>query len=185
MQTIHRIGTLLVLLCTACGAAAQSMKPGLWEISQKMQSGSGEMEKAMAEMQKQMAAMTPEQRKSMQDLMGKQGVNMGGGGTGAMSVKVCMTQEMVERNEVAPQQGDCKSTNSPRAGNTMKISFVCTKPPSSGEGQITFASSEAYASKMTVRTTANGKSETMAMDGQGKWLGAECGAIKPPMTVKK
>ena len=185
MQYIRQSGGLLVLLCAACSVAAQSMKPGLWEISQKMQSGSGEMEKAMAEMQKQMAAMTPEQRKSMQDMMGKQGVSMGAGGPGVMAVKICITKEMAERNEVAPQQGDCKSTNSPRTGNSMKLSFVCTQPPSSGEGQITFASAESYTSKMTVRTTASGKNETMAMDGQGKWLAAECGAVKPLPAGKK
>ncbi|MEO6624227.1 MAG: DUF3617 domain-containing protein [Burkholderiaceae bacterium] len=183
MQT-RRIGILLTLLGAACGASAQNLKPGLWEISQKMQSASGEMESAMAEVQKQMAAMTPEHRKSMQEMMAKQGVRMGSSGAGSMSVKVCMTKEMVERNEVAPQRGDCKSTSAPRVGNSMKLSFVCTKPPSSGEGQITFVSPESYTSKMTVHTSASGKSETVAMDGQGKWLAVECGAIKASGTGK-
>jgi len=47
------------------GAQAQSLKPGLWEISYKMKSASCEMEKAMADMQNEMSAMTPEQRKTM------------------------------------------------------------------------------------------------------------------------
>ena len=38
----------LALLCAA-GAQAQNLKPGLWEMSSKMQSGSGEMEKAMVQ----------------------------------------------------------------------------------------------------------------------------------------
>ena len=176
---IRRFGILFILSGAACGVSAQTMKPGLWEISQKMQSASGEMESAMAEMQKQMAAMTPEQRKMMQEQMARQGVRMGSSGAGSMSVKVCMTKEMVERNEVAPQRGDCKTTSAPRVGNTMKLSFVCSKPPSSGEGQITFAGPESYTSRMTVTTTASGKSETVTMDGQAKWLAAECGAIKP------
>ena len=57
----------LVVSTLAMAAQAQNMKPGLWEISQKMQTGSGEMEKAMADMQKELAAMAPEQRKMMQD----------------------------------------------------------------------------------------------------------------------
>ena len=176
---------LVALLCWMPTAQAQTMKPGLWEISQKMQSGSGEMEKAMADMQKQLAAMPPEQRKMMQDVMAKQGANMGAGGAGPINVKVCMTREMVERNEVAQQDGDCKSSYAPRVGNTMKISFVCTKPPSSGEGQVTFVGSDAYTSKMTVNTTANGKGEKITMDGQGKWLSTECGAIKPLAAAQK
>ena len=51
----------------ALNAHAQTVKPGLWEMTNKMQSGSGEMEKAMAEAQKAMADLPPEQRKMMQD----------------------------------------------------------------------------------------------------------------------
>ncbi len=176
---------MLAASVLALNATAQTMKPGLWEMSSKMQSGSGEMEKAMAEAQKQMASMSPEQRKMMQDMMAKQGVSMGAGAGGAMNIKLCLTKEMIDNNEVAQPEGDCKTTNSPRSGNTMKVSFVCTKPPSSGEGQVTFSGPEAYSSKMTINTTASGKSEKMTVDGQGKWLSAECGAIKPLGKPKK
>ena len=75
-----------LLLCTA-SANAQTMKAGLWEITQKMKSGSAEMNNAMAAMQDQMAKMTPQQRKQMQDMMAKQGVNMDlGAGGGACQV---------------------------------------------------------------------------------------------------
>jgi hypothetical protein len=150
----------------------------------KMQSGSGEMEKAMAEMQQQMASMTPEQRKMMQDMMGKQGVAMGAGGPGAMTIKICMTQEMVDRNELPSQQGDCKNTTSPRSGNKMKFAFSCTKPVSSGEGEVTFVSPQAYTSKVTVNTTTAGKTERVVMESQGKWLSAECGTVRPLGTGK-
>jgi hypothetical protein len=166
-------------------ASAQTLKPGLWEMSHKTQTGSGEMEKAMAEAQKQMANLPPEQRKMMQDMMAKQGVSMSAGG--GMAIKVCLTKEMIERNEVAgqqSQQGDCKSTSSPRAGNSMKVSFSCSKPPSSGEGQVTFVSPEAYSMQMTVNTTVAGKSETLKMDSGGKWLGSDCGSVKPPTMPK-
>ncbi|MEO8542856.1 MAG: DUF3617 domain-containing protein [Burkholderiaceae bacterium] len=183
MKNSIRIAACL-LSVVAVGAGAQALKPGLWEMQTKMQSGSGEMENAMAEMQKQMAAMTPEQRKMMQDMMGKQGVSVGAGGPGGMSVKVCMTKEMVERNEIPTQQGDCKTTQSPRSGNSMKFAFSCTKPPSSGEGEVTFVSPQTYTSKVIVNTTATGKAERMTMESQGKWLSAECGAIKPMGATK-
>ena len=176
---------LLAISVLALEAHAQTMKPGLWEMTSKVQGGSGEMEKAMADAQKQMASMTPEQRKMMQDMMAKQGVSMGTNAAGAMAIKLCMTKEMVDSNDIVQQEGDCKTTNSPRAGNTMKVSFVCTRPPSSGEGQITFTSPEAYSSKMTVNTTSGGKTEKMTMEGQGKWLSAECGAVKPMARPKK
>ena len=44
----------------AMGASAQTMKPGLWEISQKMQGGSGDLSAQMAAAQEQMAKLPPE-----------------------------------------------------------------------------------------------------------------------------
>ncbi len=175
LRTSH---ALLATLLLAGAAQAQTLKPGLWEMRSSMQ-GSGEMNKAMDEMQKQLAAMPPEQRKQMQEMMAKQGVSLGSAGPGGMSVRICMTQEMVERNEVPAQDGQCKTTTSPRAGNTMKMSFVCTTPPSSGEGEVRFISPEAYSTRMTVNSTQNGKRETMTMTGDSKWLSAQCGAVKP------
>ncbi len=32
---------------------------------------------------------------------------------------------------------------------------------------------------MQVTTAVNGQPETMGVDGSGKWLGADCGAVKP------
>lgn len=184
MNKLHRVLIIAALACGTFGAAAQTMKPGLWEINNKMTSSSGEMEKAMSEAQKQLANMPADQRKMMDDMMAKQGVGMGPG-AGTTAVKICMTKEMVERNEVATQQGDCKHTTSPRAGNTMKFSFVCTKPASSGEGQVTFVSPEAYTMKMALNTTANGKSEKMNLDATGKFLSTDCGNIKPLGTPRK
>ena len=157
---------------------AQTMKPGLWEITNHMQGAAGGQ---MAELQKQMAAMPPEQRKMMQDMMAKQGVQMGAGGAGGMSVKMCLTPDMVERNEVAPkQQGDCTHTTSPRVGGTMKYSFKCTKPVSSGQGEVIFSSPEAYSMKMSMTSAER----SMDMQATGKWLGANCGDIKPIQVPK-
>lgn len=169
---------ILLMAALCLPAAAQTLKPGLWEVRQKMQ-GSGEMNQAMADMQKQMAAMPPEQRKQMEAMMAKQGVQMGSAPGGAMSLKMCMTKEMAERNEIPANQGDCKTTSQQRTGNTMRMSFTCTKPPSSGETQFTFTSPEAYTMKMTATTTASGKPEKVTMEGSGKWLSADCGNIKP------
>jgi hypothetical protein len=174
-----------VLATGASAAGAQSMKPGLWEITSKMQSGSGQMERQMAQAQERMANLPPDQRKMMEEMMARQGVKMGTAGGGGMTMKVCMTKEMVERSEMPSQQrGDCKTTSQSRSGNTMKMAFACTNPPSSGEGQFTFNGSEGYTMKMAVNTTVQGKPETMNMDASGKWLGADCGDVKPMVPRK-
>ncbi len=167
--------TAAAVLALTLPAGAQTMKPGLWEINNKM--SGGEMDQAMADMQKQMAQMPPEQRKQMEAMMAQRGVRMTPGGNGGMTVQMCMTKEMVERNEV-PTRRDCTSTQNKRSGNTIQVAFTCSNPPSSGEGEVSFTP-ESYTSHMVVKTTAQGKPETMTMDAAGKFLKADCGDVKP------
>ncbi len=179
----HRLTATALFVCAAWMAApasAQSLKPGLWEMNTKMQSTNPEIARGMENMQKQLAAMPPEQRKMMEDMMAKQGVKMGDGKGGGMSVKMCMTKEMAERHEVPMRhEGDCTTTHSPMVGGKMKMSFTCTKPPSSGEGEMSFNGDASYNMKMNVTSSNSGKPETMNMESSGKWLGSDCGDIKP------
>lgn len=184
MKPLHFLAAALMAFATTAGA--QALKPGLWEVTHKVNSGNTQTDQQMAQLQKQMAAMPPAQRKQMEEMMAKQGTQMPGAAPGGgMSMKMCMTREMAERNEIPAQQGDCKTTQQSRSGNTMKMAFACTNPPSSGEGQYTFTSPEAYSMKMAVSTTVQGKAQKMNMEGSGKWLGADCGNVKPITPPKK
>lgn len=173
------------LALLAAPASAQTMKPGLWEIQNKM-GGSGDMGAKMAaaqvEMQKQLAAMPPEQRKQMEKMMADQGVGMspgaGIGSGGNMSVRVCISKEMAARNEPPAQQGDCKQETLQKTGNTTKFKFTCTKPPATGEGEVTLHNPESYTMKMKTTAQVKGKTENMTMDAQGKWLSNDCGNLK-------
>ena len=177
MKSQNLAAGVLLLAASFC-AGAQSMKPGLWEISSIVQADGGTMAQEMAQMQKELADMPPEQRKMMQDMMAKQGVSIGTGGVAA-GTKVCMTKEMAQRNEISSGKEDCTHSTSPRSGNTMKFSIKCTNPPSSGEGQVTFVSPESYSVRVSMSTTEQGNVQKVNMDSAGKWLAADCGALKP------
>ncbi len=158
--------------------------PGLWEVTQKM-GGNPEIEKAMADMQKQMAAMPAAERKQMEAMMGGKGMSMPGAAAGGATViKTCVTKEMVERPQMPMQQADCTSTVLEKTGTSTKMKYTCTKPPSTGEGQFTFAGDKAYTMKMKINSMADGKPQTMTIDGTGKWLGADCGTVKPIVMPK-
>lgn len=181
-----RILSLLAgaVLATAClPLAAQTMKPGLWEIHNKM-GGHGGAGDPMAELRKQMAQMPPAQRKQMEAAMAAQGVKMAPAGGGGMAMQVCMTQEMVSRDEVPVQEG-CKTTRGQRSGKTQKFAFTCTNPPSSGEGEVTYEGPQAYSSRMTVRASHGGQVQATTMETRGKWLSADCGNVKPVAMPKK
>lgn len=170
------------LLGIALAANAQTLKPGLWEVSSKMPGGGGNQIDAL---QDELAKMPPEQRKMMQDLLAKKNATLGAAGPGSISRKICLTQEMIARNQLSRTEGDCTTTTSPRVGNTMKMAFACSESPSSGEGQITYVSSEAYAIKMTISSAIKGKGEKTDMEQSGKWLGTDCGSVQPIATPKK
>jgi len=174
------------LIC--CGlialpAAAQTMKPGLWEITSKVGGDTGaKMAAAQAEMQQQLAAMSPEQRKQMEKMLAQQGMGMGAGAGagGGTSVRICLSKEMAERNEPpAQQRSGCKQESSKHSGNITRFKFACANPPSSGEGEVTLHSPESYSMKMTTTSQVKGKPEQMSMDARGKWLSNDCGNIKP------
>jgi hypothetical protein len=160
-----------------------NIKPGLWENTTKM-SGSPEMEAAMAEMQKQLAAMPPDQRRAMQDMMARQGVQMGAGPGGAMTTRICLTREMIQSDDWAKgERGDCSHGPVQKSGNTWRMTFSCPKPPTQGEAVTTIVSDSAYTSRITMNSTENGKPVRQVIDNSSRWLGADCGNVRPIQTA--
>ncbi|CAN7461592.1 DUF3617 domain-containing protein [Pseudoduganella sp. LjRoot289] len=166
-----------VFFSSAQPAAAQSMRPGLWEISNKIQSGNGQTAAALAAAQKELANMPPEQRKMIEGMLAKQGVGMSVSGDG-VKITHCVTKEMADRKELPTgQQGDCTSSNTPVPGG-MNVSFSCVKPPSSGTGQVKFQGDSAYTMTMDVNSTVSGRPEKMTVHSVGRLLSPVCPAGK-------
>ena len=102
------------------------------------------------------------------------------GAGGGMAMKVCITPEMAAKQDMPVQtEGECTTTITSRSANTLKMNFVCKNPPSSGEGTYTFSGDTAYTMKMLMKGTKQGKPVSTTLDGQGTWLSASCGAVKP------
>lgn len=171
----------LALASLACSTGwTQTIRPGLWEVSHRV-SGNPEMDAAMTQMRQQMAAMPPEQRKMMEDMMARQGVSLPKSGAGGgMSMRICISPEMAARQEMPQQtEGDCTTRVTSRSSNSMKVRFECKNPPSSGEGTYTFQGDTGYTMQMAMKTVRDGKTESMNLDGKGKWLATDCGNIRP------
>jgi hypothetical protein len=165
------------VLLAALPASAQALKPGLWEMQTKIASANPETMQAMAMAQKQMANMPPEQRKMMEQMMAKNGMSMNLAEGGGVAMKFCMTKEMAEKQELqSGQEGDCKTTRTPVPGG-LNIAFKCSKPPSSGNGQVIFNGNTGYSMRMNVES-GGAKPQNMSVEGSGRWLAADCGAVK-------
>lgn len=158
-------------------AQAQKLTPGLWENTVTMKSNDSGMNAAMAQAQQAMAALPPEQRKMMQDMMAKQGVSMGPKGN---SVRACVSQAMVDSDQLPQTEGKCTRQGMQRNGNTLKFSYTCAgDTPVSGEGEFTFIDSKSYTGRTVTQVTAMGKPQRMEGTVVGKWISADCGALKP------
>ena len=168
-------GALVALVLPSVAAA---MAPGLWEHSVKFKSQSGEMEARRAHMQAEIAAMPPERRRMVEQMMAKQGVSMGAQG---MTARSCVTPEQAKRMDPPPmERGECTQDVVSRSSKSMKLKWACAgKDPSNGEGEITFTSDKTFTGHAIVNSMRNGKPDRMDMDTTGRWLGADCGDVKP------
>lgn len=183
-MTKTRILIATLLACTlpsAFSADARSMKPGLWELSSKVSSSDPAVQEGLAAMQQHLANMSPEQRQQIEQAMRQHGVQVDVGPGGAMRTKMCMTREMIERQEFPVQEGDCRQTTTRVSDTRMKVAFSCTSPADvSGDGEVTVLSDTSYRARMRVRSDHG----AAATDVTGKWLGANCGSI-PPISISR
>ena len=131
----------------------------------------------MKQAQAQIAMLPPDQRKAVEEMMAAQGVRLG---DKTSSVKACISKEDAERGEIPQQAGDCTQQVLERGSNSMKVKFSCTTtPPANGEAMVSFQSPTAYTSKAVVDTVVIGQPERVNVDQTGRWLGADCGSVKP------
>lgn len=172
--------TLVVSLAGMAAVQAQNpvppVKPGLWETTMSQLDANG---KAMpAPGMEAFAKMSPAARAQMAEMMKGRGVQMPDE-HGAM--KSCLTKDSLDSGawqQVASEAG-CTTTYSQRSGTAWKWHTSCTSIKSESDGEMTFTGSEAYRTTMRITATVGGKTTTSTRIIEGKWLGANCGDIKP------
>jgi len=184
------LAATLALLGTGA-AQAQKLRPGLWENNFTVKGG--EAEAGMARMQQELARLPPEQRAQVEAMMAQRGVGVSPGGPGApggaggmggagagMSMKFCLTPEQAAREEIPQREGRCTQTSKERRGNTLRFKFACEgEPQVSGEGEYTLVSDKELNGNSVVNTVRRGQPTRMEVQTRARWLGADCGDIKP------
>lgn len=183
MKACHRVlpsrpRTLLLMALSALPllcSAADGMKAGLWELRQKALLDPAQQAQ-MDQAKQALANMPPEKRQMMEQMMARGGVQMNlGSGDATISFKVCISKEQAARGDVPVNQtGHCTYENA-RNGKTGRTHFVCKDPAAEGDGEFTFDGPDHYTSKVTVQT----RGRTITATGEGRWLGADCGDLKP------
>jgi hypothetical protein len=177
MKTRSLVRWRVVGLIAACAAVAHAqtappVKPGLWQVNSE-RTIDGQKAPDLGE---HLKSMPPEMRKRMEANMKQHGVDMSGG---PGNMKMCHTRESLERGQWQGENTNCKTEFSSRTGSTWKWRSTCDKPASVTEGEASFANAENYTVKATTTSSRQGKPMNSQMLLKAKWLGADCGDLKP------
>lgn len=164
-------------------AAGLGLKPGLWEtrITKQVVDGqdhTAQMAAMATKMEAAMANMPAEQRAQMQAMMKQHGAAMGGNGT----FKMCITAEQASRDRpVLDRDGRCQPADITRDGNRTVFTINCA-----ADGTVTTGKGEATASGDTITSLVDittkkvgGETHVMHNESEMKFLGADCGDVKP------
>ncbi|MNQ05620.1 hypothetical protein D3C85_183580 [compost metagenome] len=151
-------------------ATAQAIRPGLWEISSSAMQVDGQVLPDMQQMLEQMKNLPPEQRQMMEQMMAKQGVQLGDQG-----VRICMSEEQIEAQDIPLQdpKSGCSHEITERSAELWKFRFSC--PDGQGEGETRFVSDREFITQ--VKGTYGGQSGSM--DSHARWVSADCGGLQP------
>ena len=165
----HATALLATLsLLGAAGAHAQTMKPGLWEITSQNQMEGMSMPA--------MPAIPPEQMAKMKE-MGIKMPSMGGQGMG-VTMRHCVTKEQAEKGIPPQPKNDmrCEQKSVKREGKKVSWSIACTgQHPVTGTGSLMFDSPEHYQGNSTINMQDPQRGAmTMKQSYSGKWLSASC-----------
>lgn len=168
---MRRTAVSLLFFSMICASpslwAAGRMKPGLWEMTVKSDS------------LKAMPKIPPEQLARMRQM----GISVPQIDNGGMVTKVCISKAMAERDEPPAQQGEsgCRTKNFRRSGDSYSLDVICDGPDLKGKGRVTGSNSgnERFASTYDFKGTMRGKATSQHTETSGRWLGADCGSVRP------
>ncbi|HWZ43653.1 MAG TPA: DUF3617 domain-containing protein [Candidatus Saccharimonadales bacterium] len=172
----------LVFFALLASAATDnlSIKPGLWEVTTSSESkGAPPVDPARkAEMEKMMAKMSPEMRARVEAAQKKSQAHMAGPNVR----KSCVTKEDLSGALGMPKEADkCTRTVIKATSSTQEIRVDCAQGEhkSSALLRVTATNSENWSGTMDTTIAAAGKDITVRTNMSGKWLGADCGDVKP------
>ncbi len=192
-STLRLVAAACLLPVIALAADHPAVKLGLWEISHQSDAGgapAGTPAGAPAIPPDVLARLPPEARARMEAAMAARGGQ--GAGGGAHSTKQCVTQESLDHAFEREDDRDHKCTHTivSKTATSMEMHLACANVGGTGastEGSFKWALStpESMQGSMDLVTNVAGHTITHHSDVSGKWLGADCGDVKPHLPPAK
>lgn len=183
---------MLVGITALCAFAAYAtgfgLKPGLWEVRIVKQVVDGrdataQLAGASDKLQQAMANMPPEQRARLEAMLKQRGAAQGSNG----GFRMCITPEMAQRDKpIVDKEGRCQPATVSHNGNQTTYEFSCTMNGVTTSGKGTAVASGDLITTHADMTThhPDGTTRVMQNDSEMKFLGPDCGDVKPPNMTK-
>jgi hypothetical protein len=178
-MALRVIAALCCLPLAAAGAAQPfGVKPGLWEITHQSESS------GVPPIPEDALAKLPPERRARMEAALKARAAQGGGD--ARSRRECITREQLEdpfRPDDRPD-AHCTHTTVSRSSSAAEIHLLCKDPAHPGttmNGTFNWqaANSETMSGKIVMNMSDGQHTMTTTVRLSGKWLGADCGSVKP------
>jgi hypothetical protein len=171
---IARLTASALLLSTPALAAdniAPPIKPGLWQITSEQNVNGKQVPDPVAMMQN----LPPAVREQMAEMMKARGIDMSGAG----GTRVCLSKESLDQGQWQSLAKDCSTKILSRSSASWKWHSSCPQLSVESDGETLFTDAENYTLKVNTTMNVGGKPTTSQRNMTGKWLGADCGDLKP------
>jgi Protein of unknown function (DUF3617) len=151
-----------------------AVTPGLWEVTS---AGAGTAGRPLPQIPAdQMAKLTPQQQQTLQQ-------RLAAGGGRVTTRKLCVTQTMLNKGFQLPESDNrhCTTTPVTRTAAVEELKLACTGKVTN-DGTLTIQAQDEHTVTVTLDmslTMENGQTMPIHRVSQGKWLGADCGDVKP------
>ncbi|MES2535597.1 MAG: DUF3617 domain-containing protein [Pseudomonadota bacterium] len=162
----------LVLIAAAAHSAENNMRPGLWEMT------------ATSNLLALVRQIPPDQMQKLSNLARRYGFEMPQIQDGAATSRVCISQQMADR-KIPPNlyhsQSGCSARNATRNGSSYTMDLVCAGADLTGSGkaQGTFTSAESFSGRTEFSGAVRGTPVSDQAVTSGRWIGADCGSVRP------
>ncbi|HEY4957729.1 MAG TPA: DUF3617 domain-containing protein [Caldimonas sp.] len=169
-----RIAALAACLVPALAAAqTPPIKPGLWAVqADRLIDG-----KPMTPPGDAMKNLTPETRAKMDAMMKEKGISLGSGAAGG--TRICLSRETLDAGHWQNAGANCKTDFVSRTASAWKWHSECAQTGSTTDGEAVFANGENYTVTTASTHGFRGETKTTRMTIHAKWVGADCGDLKP------
>ncbi len=182
-MTSLRVVPLLagLALCAATPALAQSLdvRTGLWEVTTKRSTTGLPELPSMPNMPPEMLAQLPPAQRAQIENMMKTRRKVA---PGVQAHKICITQASLDKTpDFGPAERDCTRTKDSRSARGWQVQEVCRAGGRKQTMNIRYdvVNRETIKGVVDIAMRDGGDNISMKHETQGRWLGPDCGDVKP------